>query len=34
LAPGQQARLVFEDFTPGADAAQLSKISCYWAKDA
>ena len=29
LAPGQQARLVFEDFTPGADAAQLSKISCY-----
>jgi hypothetical protein len=29
LSPNQQARLVFEDFTPGAKSAQLSKISCY-----
>lgn len=29
LSSGQEARLVFEDFTPGAASARLSEISCY-----
>lgn len=29
LSPGQQAKLIFEDFTPGADSARLGEISCY-----
>ena len=29
LLKGQEGRLVFEDFTPGADSARLSEISCY-----
>jgi hypothetical protein len=29
LSPGQQAKLIFEDFTPDANSARLSKISCY-----
>lgn len=29
LSSGQEARLVFEDFTPGAAKASLSEISCY-----
>ena len=28
LAAGQKAKLVFEDFTPGAKSARLAKISC------
>lgn len=29
LSPGQQAKMVFEDFTPGAQQARIAKISCY-----
>lgn len=29
LSSGQQAKLIFEDFTPGANTARLSEISCY-----
>jgi hypothetical protein len=29
LSAGQKAKLVFEDFTPGAKSARLAKISCY-----
>lgn len=29
LSPSQQAKLIFEDFTPGARKARLSEISCY-----
>ena len=29
LSPGQQAKLIFEDFTSGADSARLGEISCY-----
>ena len=29
LGQGQQAKLIFEDFTPGAQKARLSEISCY-----
>jgi len=29
LSSGQEAKLVFEDFTPGAKSARLSEISCY-----
>lgn len=29
LRSGDEAKLVFEDFTPGADSARLAEISCY-----
>jgi hypothetical protein len=29
VGSGQQAKLVFEDFTPGADSARLAEIKCY-----
>jgi hypothetical protein len=29
LGAGQKAKLVFEDFTTGAESARLAKISCY-----
>jgi hypothetical protein len=29
VVAGQQTKLVFEDFTPGADAARLAEIKCY-----
>ena len=29
LGAGQKAKLVFEDFTPGAQSARLAEVSCY-----